>query len=462
MIRRMRGKGYSKFRFPHKGRIRFILVLSAVIVGFKVCGALFHADSSSTGAVADGENAKAKKNLKLWHGKEIAPSDIQEILNLHSPKFVNKDTMVAGSDSLVFHYSIDTALQNFGSRLIKQYHPKYGAVVAIQPNTGRVLALISYTNDSVPDLGSKLYCSSIFPAASIFKTITAAAAVERANYTSHSPVQLVGRNHTLYKSQLVKDVRSYKEIPLEEAYAQSVNPVFARLGMYALGESVLNEYEQKFGFNSDIPFDLKNDVSKPASLDSNCSIAELASGFNQKTTISPLFGALIAASIAEQGKMPQPILVDSITKDTSCMYRSVARTWRSPINESTSSELRRMMSCVALKGTARKSFKYIHQSDRFSDLEYGGKTGSIDKDNTGRVDWFIGFARDPSDPRQHISVGIVTVHGAYWTVHSSFIGAELFRIYLRSIQKEKKKIEKERNLVNSDSLPQPDNNETNM
>lgn len=466
MLRRMRGSQFiQRFKFPKKGRIRIILVLLAVVVGVKVSGALFKCESDSMklqskSEIKSSNNAQIKKIIKK---ESLALSDVSELLKNHAPTFSNEELMVHNNDSLVIHYSIDTSLQSFGLHLLKQYHPEYGALVALQPNTGRVLAMVSYTGDSMQNLGSDLYLKCVFPAASVFKTFTAAAAIERANYTAQSLVQHVGRKSTLYRYQLEKDLRNYVEIPLEEAYAHSINPVFARLGMYTLGKNLLDEYEQRFGFGTQVPFELQNGIPQVAQIDSECSIAELASGFNRKTVISPLFGALVAASISEQGKMPRPSLVDSITKKGSSVYTVVPQTWREPIKSSTSKELREMMSCVARYGTAHKSFKTIRQSRRFDDIEYGGKTGSLDKEGSGkggRVDWFIGFARDPNDPGQHISIGVVTVHGQYWTVHSSFIAAEIFRVYLRSLQLEKEKIEKQKVAAKSDSSSHSQNGRT--
>lgn len=109
------------------------------------------------------------------------------------------------------------------------------------------------------------------------------------------------------------------------------------------------------------------------------------------------------------------------------------------MQDRTANVLSEMMKCVARYGTARKSFRYLKNSSRFDEIDYGGKTGSVDKDSVGRVDWFIGFAKHPKDNRQQIAVGILTVHGAYWTVHSSYIAAEYFRKYLRAIQLEEEK-----------------------
>jgi hypothetical protein len=95
------------------------------------------------------------------------------------------------------------------------------------------------------------------------------------------------------------------------------------------------------------------------------------------------------------------------------------------------------MESVATIGTARKHFKDIHNSPRFDAFSYGGKTGSVDKDGIGRVDWFIGYAAHPELSDERIAIGAVTAHGAYWTVHSSYLAAEAMRFYLRNLQKEK-------------------------
>jgi len=111
---------------------------------------------------------------------------------------------------------------------------------------------------------------------------------------------------------------------------------------------------------------------------------------------------------------------------------------------STATYIKTMMSRVAQFGTARSSFKYIRHSACFDNIDYGGKTGTVDEDKLGKIDWFIGFACHPSDPRQRIAVGVVTVHDQYWTVHSSYIAAEIFRKYIKREQVEEKSSKAER------------------
>ncbi len=370
--------------------------------------------------------------------RTLSESAVANLLRKHSPNLnALIDTIRSGSASYVFHFSFDTTVERCGQTLLKQYHPKYGAMVAMEAKTGRVLALVSYSRESEPSIGDNLYDRSLFPAASVFKTITASAAIEKGNMNPETKLPLAGRRYTLYRFQLKEDLSAYEPVSLQDAYAFSINPIFGRIGVYVLGPSILREYMGKFGFNSEIPFELDNDmpVASIDDKDSAMQIAEIASGFNQKTKISPLYGAMLAATVSDNGRMPAPFFVDSVTCGDSCVvFRAAPRIWRTPVRQSTAEVLKSMMSRVAHCGTARSSFRYIKNSPRFEDIEYGGKTGTLDEDGLGKIDWFIGFASNPADPKRRIAVGVVTVHDEYWTVRSSYIAAEVFRKYIRREQ----------------------------
>ncbi len=275
----------------------------------------------------------------------------------------------------------------------------------------------------------RLFLRNVFPAASIYKTITAAAAIEISRYTADTRVPVTGRSHTLYKSQLRKTINAPKEIPFEDAYAQSINPVFGRIGMYGVGKRVFEEYNERFGFNAAIPFELPTDTSKvTVPDDTTYEMAQLASGYNRKTSISPLHGALIASAVAEGGVMPCPRLVDSVASlDGQCLYRSVPAQWKAPMSDSAAEELKAMMRQVVDSGTARRTFRLLKRCNGADLLELGGKTGSIKVDSLGNIEWFIGFAVKRNSPEGHLALAVVTVHGGYLTVHSHLIGAEIFR-----------------------------------
>lgn len=417
-------------RLPRKGRGRFFLAVIIAIAGFKVAGAL----RAPSGGPAAGQhiafsgtlNGEANKS----GGTALDFKGVAGLLAQYPSKLTaDRDTFLLGRDSSVVCYSLDTVLQNFIGRMLKQYRPKYGAAVVLNPRNGRVLALVSYRRDSVPDIGSRLFLRSIFPAASIYKTVTAAAAIETARYSARTVVPVTGRNHTLYRSQIRKTINPWNELAFEDAYAYSINSAFARIGMYAVGKETLEEYNRKFGFNTAIPFDLAIDSSKViVPDDTSYAMAELASGYNRKTTLSPIHGALIAGTIATEGNMPCPHLVDSIYRmnDGQCLYRLQPAVWRTPIGSTAACELQAMMNRVVEVGTCHKTFRQLRRCAWTADLEYGGKTGSLDAENLGKIDWFIGFAVSKTDPDRCLAVAIVTVHGQLWTVHSSYIGAEIF------------------------------------
>jgi len=408
-------------RFPRKGRIRFLLVVIIAFTGYKIAGALLsphevrkHAES----AAAAPEFTTAAAFLSRCQLRLTCC----------------RDTFITGGRTVVACYSLDTALQNGIGRMIKQYRPKYGAAVVMEPINGRILALVSYRNESVPAIGERLYLRSIFPAASIYKTVTAAAAIETARYGSQTRVPVTGRNHTLYKYQIKKSAAPWNERTFEDAFAYSINSAFARIGMYDVGKKTFERYSRQFGFNAAIPFDLAIDSSQvTVPDDTSYAMAELASGFNRGTTLSPIHGALIAAAVSENGRMPVPHIVDSICciNDGRCLYRQTPTVWKNPIGKNTAHELRNMMNRVATLGTCRKAFKVLRNCTWSEDLDYGGKTGSLDVDNLGKIDWFIGFAASKNQPERRLAVAVVTVHGRLWNVHSSYVGAEIFRKYFR-------------------------------
>ncbi|MBD3242089.1 MAG: hypothetical protein GF331_15975 [Chitinivibrionales bacterium] len=451
-----------RLRVPRRGRIRLVLMLVALLVAWRVydrdraddptvsdetgdTASVATADTAAAAPVAQApSSAPAQKPPPTAAGKQhkarhasMSFEDVTRLMRGRSPRFDSpRDVIRADGRSLAVHYSIDTALQSYGRKLLRRYHPKYGAVAMIECASGRVLSLVSYVNDGEPFLGHDLYCRSYFPAASIFKIITAAGAIEKGRLTPRSEMRQVGRNHTLYTFQLEPSLKNYRTISLAKSFAYSINPVFGRIGIYVLGEEGLREYSERFGFEQTVPFELPVDTAHVGSYDSTFGQAEVASGFNQQTLLSPLLGALIASAASEGGRIPRPHVVDSIIdrKRGAKTYEAERRLWKVAVRQSTAEHLAEMMQNVVRYGTARTSFRYVKRSHRFSGLAYGGKTGSVDKDGVGRVDWFVGFVRSNTDERKRLAIGVVTVHGPYWTVHSSFVAAEMLRHYMRELE----------------------------
>jgi peptidoglycan glycosyltransferase len=465
---RRKKKNSGGFSIPEKGRGRIVVFAILAFVAFKVVASRGNdsskeiwvdtaSSSDTTEAVIKNKNKdtdttkmikktdKIKNALFNLKPKMLEWTDIKESVGKKTPTLkASIDTVLWKRKKVIRYFSIDTNMQKSGDKYMRRYHPKYGAVAIIQPRTGRVLSLISYNNPEEQSLGDALYGSSFFPAASVIKTVTAAAVIDKNGLNSKSLLKMNGKNHTLYTAQLEKELKTYRELTLGEAYAYSINPIFGRLGIYYSGANSLYGYAEKFGFNEPVPFELPMEISQFKMPVEEFELAETASGFNQNTTITPILGALMAGAVSNDGKMIRPTLVDSVVdlESGTNIYTRKPSLWRITTNVASANELEKLMNGVARYGTARTPFKNIKTSSRFRDFSFGGKTGSVDKDGYGRADWFIGFLKDPKNANQHLSVGVFTVHGANWTVHSSTIGAEMMRKQVRSVQIAEKEKEK--------------------
>ena len=265
----------------------------------------------------------------------------------------------------------------------------------MEGTTGRVLALAGF--DRTDAFGNPCLRSQ-FPAASIFKIVTAATAMDHCGYSADSPMYYSGSKHTLYKRQLTDKVDRYTTtIPLREAFADSINPVFGKLGELRLRKPLLEQAAATFGFNQPLDFEVSLPPSQFLINDKPYNWAEVASGFNLETTLSPLHGAALATAVLNGGRMITPTIVEKITDEQGnfLYHRPEAAESRQIMSARAATELGEMMETTITSGTARKAFRK-HETDKvLSRLQIGGKTGSLDSlSHDVRYDWFVGFAKE--------------------------------------------------------------------
>jgi len=326
--------------------------------------------------------------------------------------------------------TIDTKLQKYIQGLLKRSRTLQSAVVVLNPMDGRVIAMVNRdSNGSRANLSLK----ADYPAASLFKIVSAAAALENSGYTPDTALNFRGRRHTLYKSQLkqIKD-RWTTKTTLRKAFALSNNSVFGKLGIYVLGQQVLTEYAEKFAFNRQIPFDLPLAVSHIAVPADEFGLAEIASGFNKKTVISPLHATLLAAAAANNGMMPTPWLVDTIQdEDDQVLYHADNTVLNRPVVGKAAEDLTFLMQYAARSGTSRSVFRKLRRKKRFKTFEIGAKTGTInDKLDRFKYDWITTFALAPGGNRG-IAVGVLGVHGKILGTRSTEMARAIIDYYFR-------------------------------
>jgi len=410
---------------------RYILLIFFLLTVYQIIG-----DSGEALNYYEEINSKAERenisySLSSFLSKPV--SDKKEIQNLlDSRNFINLKEKLLEINTDTQHFLVDTTinipLQHFLLENLDRATSRYIGIVVMEPYSGKILSMVSFDKK---DPYHNSCTDSQFPAASVFKIITAAAAIERCGFDADSEVEFFGRKHTLYKAQLENETkRKTFKITLRDSFAQSINPVFGKLGIHYLGKMTLEEYADFFGFNQNIAFELpispsifslSDESYVPAESDNSSlsdefyHLAEIASGFNRETTISPLHGAVMASAILNNGKLTEPAIIDQITDNKgNLFYRSNPKMLHQAISEETSKVIYDLMKATIQSGTCRKTFKDYQDDAILSKLYIGGKTGSISsrtRDNY-HYDWFVGFA-EQKEGTEKIVISVCVAHQRY-------------------------------------------------
>ncbi|HEY8280506.1 MAG TPA: penicillin-binding transpeptidase domain-containing protein [Bdellovibrionota bacterium] len=333
------------------------------------------------------------------------------------------------------HFTIDRDLQERIEDAYQRYSPSYAAFVAMDPETGKILAMVDYSSE---EHKGNLALKASYPAASVFKVVTSAAALNDGKVRPNAIFPVNGRYGTLYKRNLREVVNRWTRfITIEEAFAKSVNTVFGRIAQTRVGSDALQKYANSFGFNQKIGFDMPLEMGEAViPTDDDFGLAESGSGFTQKQTLNPVQGAMIASAVVNGGRIPSPYLVDEVTNQSgSKVYEAeVNENLFRPIDQETAKSLAMIMETTVTKGTARREFRDYNHHPVLSKLFIGGKTGSFTgMAPAGKYDWFVGFAQSSADPRKKIVFASMIVNRKYWKVKSYHVAREAILQHFQKI-----------------------------
>jgi peptidoglycan glycosyltransferase len=332
------------------------------------------------------------------------------------------------------NYSINKKLSDYIKKQLRRYRSDYASVVVIDNNNGRIISAIDYTRNT-KKFGKDITFSSTNPAASIFKVITAAELLENTEVETSSLVSYSGRATTLYKYQLKdKKTRWTREIAFKRAFAYSNNVVFGKTAIKNTSYSGLAKMANKFGFNKNVVQLIDVGNSKLFTKMDDYGLAELASGFNRKTMISPVHGAVIASIIANDGVYIRPSVVTSIIDDE--FDREV---W-SPnflaervLTKDSNKDMQKLMELTVKKGTARGAFR-PWKMKRLKNIRIGGKTGTITGGLPyGKRDWFISYAVPQNGNDKGISVAVMIVNVKKWYIKSTVLAKKVIEHYYSKV-----------------------------
>src|SRR5512135_2404896 len=310
--------------------------------------------------------------------------------------------------------------------LFRRFDPLYGVFAAMEPDSGRVVALVGYRRGGEADPWLPL--KAIYPAASLIKVITASAAIERGNVSPQDEISYRGGIYGISRSGLhARDGKRTPSMTLEEAIARSANAVFGKVAVNHVGGPVLEEYLTKFGFGQAIPFDLPVEPSRGEVPRDEYELARTGAGFGE-VYVSPLHMAMIMSAIASGGAMPRPVLIDRIEdRDGTPLYESSPMKWRDTVLPETANAVVRMMVKTVEMGTSHRTFGNPERTPLLSDMDVAGKTGSLSGWTPNvHFEWFAGVAPVGS-PR--LALSALVVNDNRWKIKGSYVGKEAFNTY---------------------------------
>lgn len=378
------------------------------------------------------ENIKyGLSGLEYKYDKEMTSYNKMDILNVSN---TNDD-----SNSLKKGYNLvttlDYELQKYAYELLGN---NKGAVVAMDPKNGEILAMVSKPSFDVNNLNSQWQnitsnddkplvnraTSGMYPPASTFKTITAVSSLENIKgilnrtFNDNGKLKFNDKEYlTNYNGEVLGN------IDFKTAYAKSSNVVFGSLGL-ELGNTALRKTAEKFYFNREIPcegLDISKSIFPKYETYEKGNIAQSAIG-QGGVLATPMQMLMVVSSIANDGKMMEPIIMKQITNSKNEVVKKSSPKQIAQVTSYDNSQIiKSFMREVVEHGTGQNANIY--------GIDICGKTGTAEHSGDGKDhSWFIGFA-PYNDPK--IAVCVLVENGGEGGGIAAKISANIINMYLK-------------------------------
>jgi cell division protein FtsI/penicillin-binding protein 2 len=311
-------------------------------------------------------------------------------------------------------YTLDAALTREVYDVLERGRVDLGHVIVMEPATGRVLAYASTAPEVFP-------ATRPYPAASLIKVITAAAALDASPETARLPCRYAGSPYRLTPARLDPPRRG-ETVSLRRALATSNNQCFAQLAVHAVGADELLKMIARFGWLQE-PAPAHAAGSAEAGED-RFDVGRLGCGL-AGCRITPLHAVQMAAVLADGELVPPRWIERIVDSDGRELPLPSLAAPRRVLPPQLARELREMLIDTTTGGTARGAFRARGGRPLLGEVRVAGKTGSLSgHDPTGRYEWFAGVA-PADDPK--LAVVTLVVHRDHWWRSASQVAAEVLR-----------------------------------
>ncbi len=327
-----------------------------------------------------------------------------------------------------------------------------GAVVAIDPSTGNILAMVStpgfdanklavhdgklsganyqkLLNAKGDPLIDKAISGSLYAPGSVFKLVVSAAAIENGDYTPQTKIPnpsrftLPGTSTQIQNSGEGKCGGGYT-VSLADALKLSCNIPFAQVGI-KLGQNKIADMAAAFGFGKSIRLPL---VATPSVYPTNLDAAQTAlTAFGQyDVRVTPLQIAMVAAAIANGGTLMQPNLIRQVlSSNLAQLAKTTPSIFSNPISKSTATKLTEMMVAAVNSG--------VSGNGKIPGVEVAGKTGTAQNGtNAPYTLWFTGFA-PAKNPKVAVAVVIADGGGMGQNGRGNTLAAPIARKVMEAV-----------------------------
>jgi peptidoglycan glycosyltransferase len=328
-----------------------------------------------------------------------------------------------------------------------------GSIVAIDPKTGAILAMVSKSsydpnvlsahesnatidsrydellaNPSDP-LINRAIGGDLYHPGSVFKIVMTAAALEGGDYTPDSEfpnpgqLQLPGTNSVISNAE-GGSCGGGATASIATALRLSCNIPFAQLGA-AMGEDRIREMAESFGFGQSVAIPM---ASTPSIYPQGMDVPQLMlSSFGQfDDKVTPLQMAMVSAAIANGGVLMNPTLVESITSpDLRVIQQLEPTVFSTPVSPAVSATMVQMLVNGVSNGAASNA--------RISGVDVAGKTGTAENgEGEAFTLWFTGFA-PANDPQVAIAVVVENGGGLGQNAFGNKIAAPMAKKVLEAV-----------------------------
>ena len=355
-------------------------------------------------------------------------------------------------DPADLHLSLDIELQRVAADLLGE---QKGAIVALEPTSGRILALVSsptYNPNRVVDPdGGRRYMASLqarddsplldratqglYVPGSVFKMVTAIAGLDSGSISAQTTYEDQPAEYEtgflvdgFRIHDFARNVQTDHPLDFYEATEVSSNIWFAHAGLDT-GPSNLEAWAERLGFGARIPFDLPSSPSQVTGgggpLDSFRDRVELANAaYGQaEVLVTPLQMVLVAATIANNGVLMRPTLVDTLTSSDGSVSPLEPQAWTQVCSFETSQII-----SDAMQQAVEGQYAFARAA-KVPGVPTAGKSGTAELGGDAAPhSWFIGFA--PADaPR--IAVAVIVEGGGLGSQRAVPMAGRLMSAYLR-------------------------------